>query len=80
MTCPCEECPVLAICRSKYRGRNAIIHCEILWTYVVSETEQRKEEKSWLRSVSYRIRTKRIEEVKKVFKNYDSMTWNGDTL
>lgn len=78
---PCEECIVLAICKGKYSSPSkTIIECEDLWNYVVEETAQPNEVDDWLKSASRQVRSKRIEEVQKMFPNVRDLKWGDDLL
>ena len=66
MILPCHECPVLAICLMKFKGKT--IKCDIVWDFIVTDT---KHEYIGCKIIPGPIRSKRVEDAKALFHNLD---------
>lgn len=81
MLIPCEECIVYAICRSRLSSAmEATINCEVVWDYVIKETEGpvHAPMRVWMASKEYQTREKRMNRLKELFPGCESITWGGD--
>jgi len=61
---PCEQCPVLAMCLNKF---DTVIICDIVWKYVVIDTEH---EYVGLNPLPGPTRHRRVKAIQRIFHNF----------
>ncbi len=67
MSFPCHECPVLAICLIRFK-KDSLVICDIVWKYIVQDTEHEYRGSSPLPGPT---RHKRHKEANKLFPGYE---------